>query len=271
LLETVRTASLPTVSIIICSVDHAKFRRVCDRYRALYAGQPLGIVGIHDARSLAEGYARGIAQTKGEVLILSHDDIQILSPDFAARVAHNLASNDLLGVAGTTRLVEGRWAAAGDPYVYALISSPLPEGGYGTMLLGGPLVVPGIQALDGVLLAMQRRVFAAVAFDAAVFDQFHLYDLDFSFRAYRAGFKLAVCRDIALIHESTGRYDAVWREYKRRFDLKHREHLPRAGWKAKEGARASFSSSTPEDILRKCAPLELPRIAAQIGRTNSAL
>lgn len=247
------------------------FRRVCERYRTLYTGRSVEIVGIHDARSLAEGYERGIAQTKGEVLILSHDDIDVLTPDFAARVAHHLAGNDLIGVAGTTRLVEGRWAAAGDPYVYALISSPLPEGGYGTMLLGGgPLVVPGIQALDGVLLAMQRRVFAAVGFDAAVFDHFHLYDLDFSFRAYRAGFKLAVCRDIVLIHESTGRYDAVWREYKRRFDLKHREHLL-ADWKAKEGARASFSSSTREDILRKCAPVELARIAAQIERANSVL
>ncbi|HKE42167.1 MAG TPA: glycosyltransferase [Casimicrobiaceae bacterium] len=266
-----RTASSPTVSIVICSIDHAMFRRVCERYRTLYTGRSVEIVGIHDARSLAEGYERGIAQTKGEVLILSHDDIDVLTPDFAARVAHHLAGNDLIGVAGTTRLVEGRWAAAGDPYVYALISSPLPEGGYGTMLLGGgPLVVPGIQALDGVLLAMQRRVFAAVGFDAAVFDHFHLYDLDFSFRAYRAGFKLAVCRDIVLIHESTGRYDAVWREYKRRFDLKHREHLL-ADWKAKEGARASFSSSTREDILRKCAPVELARIAAQIERANSVL
>ena len=119
-------------------------------------------------------------------------------------------------------------------------------------------------------LALQRRVFAAIGFDAAVFDHFPLYDLDFSFRVYRAGFKLAVCRDIVLIHESTGRYDAAWEDKKRRFDSKHREHLL-VGWKAKEGARASFSSATREDILRKCAPGELARIAAQIERANSVL
>jgi len=59
-------------------------------------------------------------------------------------------------------------------------------------------------------------------------------------------------------------------EYKRRFDAKRREHLP-AGWTAKEGARASFSSSTREEILRKCAPAELARIAVQIERANSVL
>jgi GT2 family glycosyltransferase len=266
------TAQPATVSIVVCSIDRRKFRRVCDNYRTLYAGQAPEIIGIHDARSLAEGYERGIARAKGKVLILSHDDIEILTPDFAARVARHLGESDLIGVAGTTRLVEGRWAAAGDPYVYALMSSPLPgEGGYGTMLLGGePLVVPGVQALDGVLLAMRREVFSAVRFDPVLFDGFHLYDLDFSFRAYRAGFRLAVCRDLLVIHESTGRYDAAWEEYKRRFEHKHRDSLPKV-WTAKEGARASFSSATREDVARNCAPAQLARIAAQIGLANANL
>jgi hypothetical protein len=37
----------------------------------------LEIIGIHDARSLADGYNRGIAQSRGEHIILSHDDIEI--------------------------------------------------------------------------------------------------------------------------------------------------------------------------------------------------
>jgi GT2 family glycosyltransferase len=260
------------VSIVICSIDRVKFQRVCAAYRRLYAGQPIEIIGIHDARSLAEGYNRGIAKATGELLILAHDDIEILNPDFAARVARHLVDLDLIGIAGTTRLVEGRWIGAGDPYVYTLISFPAPEGsGFGTMLLGGgPLVVLGIQALDGVFMAMQRKVAAAISFDAAVFDDFHLYDLDFSFRAYRAGFKLAVCRDLVLIHESDGRRDSIWEEHKRRFELKYREQLP-SGWVAKQGANASFSAATREDIMRNCAPAQLARIAEQIGRTNANL
>ena len=260
------------VSIVICSVDAAKYERVCANYRRLYGSQPIEIIGIHDARSLAEGYNRGIAQAGAELLILSHDDIEILSADFAARVERHLALFDLIGIAGTTRLIEGRWAGAGDPYVYTVITSPFPDtGGYATMLLGGgPLVVPEIQALDGVFMAMRRDVAVATPFDASTFDHFHHYDLDFSLRAFQAGRKLAVCRDLVLIHESTGRYDPVWEEYKRRFEAKHRAHLP-ASWSAREGARASFSAATREEVTARCTPAQLARIAAEIGRANAAL
>ncbi len=270
--EHTHAASSPRVSIVVCSIDATKFQHVSQNYRRLYAGHAIEIIGIHDARSLAEAYNRGIAQATGEVLILSHDDIEILTPDFAARVDQHLGVFDLIGVAGTTRLIEGRWAGAGDPYVYTLISSPLPEGaGYGTMLLGGgALVVPSVQALDGVFMAMRREVATATAFDAATFDHFHHYDLDFSFRAFLAGRRLAVCRDLVLIHASTGNYDQIWDEYKRRFEAKHRAHLP-ASWDAREGARASFSATTRQEILQRCAPGRLAPVLDQIGRANAAL
>ena len=263
---------MATTSIIICSIDAAKFARVCANYHSLFAEREVEIVGIHDARSLAEGYNRGVARAHGDIVILSHDDIEILSPDFALRVSDALAHFDLIGIAGTTRVVAGKWSSAGDPFVYTLISSPNREdGGYGTALLGGaPLVVPGIQALDGVFMAMHREVAVATPFDGDVFDGFHLYDLDFSFRAYQAGFRLAVCRDIVLIHESTGRYDPVWAEYKQRFERKHVAHLPTT-WNAKEGARASFAARSKEEIMRRCNSDELTRIALQIGRANASL
>jgi len=262
----------PEVSIVVCSIDAGKFARVSANYRLLFAGRTIEIVGIHDARSLAEGYNRGIAQSRGARLILSHDDIEILSPDFAARVDRHLADFDLVGIAGTTCLIEGKWAAAGDPYVFTLITSPDPEsGGYATMMLGGgPLIVPGIQAIDGVFMAMRRDVAAAIPFDADEFDGFHLYDLDFSFRAQRAGFRLAVCRDIVLIHESTGTYDAAWEDYKHRFEGKHLGALATVG-QPRIGARASFTASTRDEILRRCEPVRLADVAARIGRANADL
>jgi len=96
-------AAVP-VSVVICSIDAAKFARVSDNYRALYGAREVEIIGIHDARSLAEGYNRGIARARGEHLVLSHDDIEILTPDFADRLDRHLAQFDLIGVAGTTRI-----------------------------------------------------------------------------------------------------------------------------------------------------------------------
>jgi GT2 family glycosyltransferase len=258
-----------SVSVVICSIDPAKFSRVCENYRALFGGGEFEIIGIHDARSLADGYNRGIARSRGEHIILSHDDIEILTPDFADRIGRHLAQFDLIGIAGTTKLVTGKWELAGDPYVFVLISYPSPEtGGYKTVLGGGgPLVTPGIQALDGVFMAMRRDVATAIPFDEATFDHFHLYDLDFSFRAYRAGFALAVCRDIVLVHQSMGTFDASWDGYRRRFEAKHGTHFPET-WTPKEGARAGFFATTPDEIRARCNPERLAEIAAQIERAN---
>ena len=231
------------------------------------------IIGIDDARSLAEGYNRGMAQARGEILILSHDDIAILTSDFAARVFRHLSEFDLIGVAGTSKVVTGKWIEAGDPYVFTLMTFPeIDSGGYGTLLLGGgPIVVPAIQALDGVFMAMRRSVADTIAFDAQSFDHFHLYDLDFSFRAYLAGFKLAVCRDIVLIHDSDGTFDEVWAEHKSRFEAKHRAHLP-LNWTPKFGASASFrSKSLYTEIRQRCDPTLLKDLAMQIEQANAVL
>jgi len=267
----VSTTTASPVSVVVCSIDPAKFKRVSDNYRALYAGRELEIVGIHDARSLAEGYNRGIARARFDRLILSHDDIEILTADFAGRLDRHLAQFDLIGVAGTTMLVNGKWEMAGDPHAYMLISTPVQEGGYVTVLRGGgPLAKAGIQALDGVFMAMRRDVATATPFDEALFDHFHLYDLDFSFRAYQSGFALGVCRDIVLIHQSIGKFDAVWDKYRRRFEDKHRASLQK-DWDLKVGVNATFYAATSDDIRARCDPARLAEIVGRIGEANAHL
>jgi len=37
-------------------------------------------VRIPDARSLAEGYNRGLRRARGDLLLFSHDDVRIVTP-----------------------------------------------------------------------------------------------------------------------------------------------------------------------------------------------
>jgi len=256
--------------VIICSIDPTKFANATATYEKALGGERFEIVGIHDARSLAEAYTRGIGASRGELLILSHDDIRILSTDFSSRLVANLEAYDLIGIAGTTKVVGASWLDAGDPYLFTLICSPEPETGrlQTVMLGGGPIVVPGIQALDGVFMAMRREVAETVRFDAQTFDGFHLYDLDFTFRVFQSGRRLAVCRDILIIHDSIGNYDAIWETYAQRFKDKFRAVLP-ASWLPRDGARASFFAATADEVLARCQVDNLARILNQIDQANA--
>ena len=209
-------------SIIVCSHRPARATFVQAHYSHLFRNHAHEFILIQDAISLCEGYTRGIEQSRGDLLVFSHDDIEFVTTDVASRLARHLAQFDGIGIAGTTKLIDGKWVTAGDPYCFALVIFPATGDLFSILYAGaGPLCIPNIQALDGCFFACRREMVAAVGFDSAVFDGFHLYDLDFTFRAYLKGFRLAVCRDLALIHASSGAHGEVWQKYRERFEAKH--------------------------------------------------
>ena len=219
-------APTPRISIIICSVLPEKFAAVCASFRSRLAGLDFEIIGIHDAKSLCEGYNRGVSKARGDVLVFSHDDIEIVSPDFAARLLRHLQSFDLLGVAGTTRLVDAGWTSAGWPHVHGHIARRDSPENYSCYVVGiHAETVAQVRAVDGVLFAIRRRVLDKVRFDEASFDGWHMYDIDFSFAAYLAGFSLAVCNDIVLLHASGGDFGEAWQRAAERFRQKYAGRL----------------------------------------------
>ncbi|MBZ0250930.1 MAG: glycosyltransferase family protein, partial [Burkholderiales bacterium] len=70
------TGPAPLVSVVTCSIDAAKYGRVKASFARAFGEDPWELVGIHDAKSLCEGYARGFAQARGDLVVFSHDDIE---------------------------------------------------------------------------------------------------------------------------------------------------------------------------------------------------
>ncbi len=207
------------ISIIICSITPAKLSAVKSNLSSLLGGEAHEFVAIHDAKSLAEGYNRGVAKSRGEILILCHDDIEILAPDFGERVLFRLRHFDLLGVAGSRRLAGPQWVSAGPPHIFGQVAHvDHADNSYDVYIWSAPAPCIGdIRVMDGLFLAGHRRVFEKTPFDEATFDGFHLYDIDFTFRAAKAGYKLAVCLDLMMIHASSGDFDERWHQYAERF------------------------------------------------------
>jgi len=205
-------------SVIICSIDAAHFSAAEAMYGKIFHGIEWELIHIDDARSLAEGFWRGISRSRGELIILSHDDITIFSPDMPRRLQAHLSICDLVGVAGTTRLIHPAWVFAGPPFVFGQIVHPAGKGWMGIDIYGAPFpLVRNIQALDGMFIAGRREVFERIGFDLQTFDGFHLYDIDFSYRAFLAGMRLGVANDICIFHASIGKFDEAWLKYANRF------------------------------------------------------
>jgi GT2 family glycosyltransferase len=218
-----RPAPRDDVSIVICSIDEERFRKVSANYAARMGAGPYEIIRIGDAKSLSEGYNRGLAQAKGDIILFSHDDIEILTPDFRQRLVAHLQQFDLVGVAGTSRLINARWNTAGQPWVHGQAVQPARSGsGYVVDIYGQAkkTVQAGIQALDGMFIAARRVAAEALRFDETRFDAFHLYDMDFTYRAFLARMPIGVANDILIYHASLGNFDQSWDRYAARFQEK---------------------------------------------------
>jgi glycosyltransferase involved in cell wall biosynthesis len=221
------------ISVIICSIDPVKYELVCANLRDRFGDSPYELIGIHDAKSLCEGYNRGVAKSRGEILIFCHDDIEIISPSFSGLVRKHLQAFDVIGCAGTTKLKDSKWMSSGDPYLHGVIAYPVagawPSDLFHLSMWGGIQLtqIKGVQALDGVFIAANRHVVESVRFDEETFDGFHGYDTDFSYCAFLRGFELAVCKDILIAHKSTvGDFEGIYKTYANRFWEKYKDHLP---------------------------------------------
>jgi GT2 family glycosyltransferase len=184
-------------------------------YGRLLAGSAFEIVPIHDATGLAEGYNRGLRQCRGDLVIFSHDDVEFLADDFREKLQGHMEHCDVLGIAGTRRLTAPAWALSGLPYAYGQVASPDFEktGSYGVVVWSVPSRrTDRMQSMDGVFLCARRPVAEAIRFDEEVFKGFHLYDLDFTYRAFLNGYRLALANDLYPLHVSGGPNDQRWRE-----------------------------------------------------------
>ena len=140
------------------------------------------------------GYARGFARSRGDIVVFSHDDIRFAVEDFSARLADAMATADVVGVAGTTRVSGPALLWSGHPYLFGTITHKAPTDPnyeFAVISLAGPRIT-GAQGLDGVFIAARRTLIERVGFDTAGIHGFHFYDIDFRYRAYTAGARLTM-------------------------------------------------------------------------------
>jgi hypothetical protein len=215
-------------SIVTCSADNAKFHRLKENVISIF-GSRAQLVRINDASSIAEGYNRGVKKATGDIVIFCHDDVTFMHSEIPSYIKEDLETNDIVGIAGTSRLTEGKWTSCGPPHVHGhVMHKAKGRNGYILCIYGlgrDDTIVSNIQALDGLFFAAKRDVVEKLIFDENVFDGFHLYDLDFTYSAYLKGFRLVIDHRLFLLHDSVGNYDCEWKRYVERFDRKYSNYF----------------------------------------------
>jgi GT2 family glycosyltransferase len=216
------------ISVIVCSVDAGKFAAVSASYARAMGSHAYELIGIHDARSLCEGYNRGLQRAGGEYILFSHDDVELPGSMLGERIEHHFAAFDVFGIAGTTVLSGMNWAHSGWTSARGVVTR-CRDDALDVQLFGVTDAQMGnLQALDGVWIAARADVAHRIRFDADTFDGWHGYDADFSFRCHLAGCRVGVVADIPLIHYGRGQVDAAWLRSARRFREKHGTRLAKA-------------------------------------------
>lgn len=209
------------VSIIVCSIDPKRLAAMRANFTASLGARQHEFIVILDAASLSEGYSRGLRMARHPIVVFSHDDVELVSPRPFEAFDAALERHDIAGLTGARHVGGPAVMWAGHPHVHGWVAYPEPvEGCYATVFSLESGVIGEMKVLDGMLFAARREAALRVGFDAATFDGFHFYDIDFTYRAHLAGLRIAVTTEVIAMHASHGRFDEEWRRYAARFMAK---------------------------------------------------
>lgn len=235
-------------SIIVNSIDAQKLERLERNLVHVLRDAEWELVHIPDAKSMCDGYNRGLIQAHGEHLIFCHDDIEFLADSIHSQLDYAFQYSDLFGILGSRVMCSANWMRSCQPHTLGYIVQ-LSESGHQKIVLCGleDTLMFGAQALDGVMIGCHRRVAEQLQWDEQTFDGWHGYDVDFSYRAFQAGFNIAVVGFLPLIHYSTATFQSAdFEKYEAAFGLKF-PNINAGRIPGKDSAHLVFGEFDPND------------------------
>ena len=224
-IDDLRSHPEPKISVVVCSASPENLA-IHKHHIGETIGAPWEYIGINNSdmnHSLARAYNDGGEQAKGEVIIFVHDDVFFATKNWGKILLSKFeasAETGLIGVAGTAyfQSIHPFWVASKAPFIHGRVihhTNQLRISRYSAQEWDQPVV-----AIDGLMMAVRRKVFERHPFDQKTFDGFHFYDLDFSLRVSETS-NVIVTQDILVKHLSGGKFDDVWKEYRDRFRKKY--------------------------------------------------
>ena len=162
-------------------------------------------------------------------LVLCHSDIVLENFDYD-KLKYHFNTYDVLGVAGASQIKVQQpalWHLMGGGFGKGNLHGAVAHlnGSQKSMTAFGPYPHQAV-IMDGVFLAISRKVFKKIRFDETCPAGFHFYDLAYTLDASLAGFKCGVI-DAYVTHASPGlrEFTTDWIEGQRWFLDKYKKYV----------------------------------------------
>jgi hypothetical protein len=178
-------------------------------------------------KSLSEVYNEILKESKNDIVILCHDDIEFDTKGWGKKILKHFQNSDfgILGVAGTTEMPEsGMWWE--DRRKMLGIVNHKDQGkkweskyskSWGDEITQCCLV-------DGLFIAINKTKIKK-NFDESV-KGFHFYDVYFSTNNFLSDVKIGVIYNVRITHKSVGKTNETWEENKLIYKEKYKSDLP---------------------------------------------
>lgn len=178
--------------------------------------------------SLTEIYNKGLKESKNDIVVFLHDDIEIKTQNWGRKLLKHYKHNPdygILGVAGSKYLPKsGKWwenprSMYGQVYHTHEGNTWLSKYSYH---IGNK--IDNTVIVDGVFFSINKKNLKE-NFNENI-KGFHFYDIDFSFKNFINGVKVGVHYDIKINHMSIGQTNNQWELNRKDFIEMNKKSLP---------------------------------------------
>ena len=178
--------------------------------------------------SLTQVYNKGLAESKNNIVVFMHDDVDVLTRDWGRKLLNHYKDSDygILGVAGTKSLNQnGVWWTSRESMYGCVRHTDGSKTWLNEYSYNFGNRVKDVVVVDGVFMSCNKERIKK-NFDESYTD-FHFYDISFCFDNFKEDVKIGVHFDISIIHKSVGETNDKWEENRLKFVEKESNGLPR--------------------------------------------
>lgn len=218
------------ISIVTSSYNHDNFKyfekNICETIGASYEliciNNP-GLMGI------CEAYNKGALQAKYDVVCFVHEDVKFHTKNWGNTLSKILKDESIgvVGVAGGTyksRILSSAWYN-GKSHIN-LIQHTNGECFHWQEPKEYRQELADVLIVDGVFMALRKKVWETYKFDEQTLKGFHFYDMDICLTVKSKGLRVCVSYDILLEHFSSGSNNKDWYKEAKLIHKKWRNSLP---------------------------------------------